>query len=156
MSDYLEERNDGIVIRFAKTEDKEAIYEFALSAIAGTSLPEFAEDAGEHLQERIEQGNPENVLIAEDTNESGQIIGYIELDPTRTRKQDVVYIRGIYVLPDYRRRGIGNSMLRMVRRHSVSNQIQLRVEAFTEEGRKFWNNFGFKVHHYSMYHDGNL
>jgi len=152
MSEPIETRDDGIVLKFADNSDKEAIYAFALEAIKGASLPAFAEDAGENLQERIETSDAHNVLLAIDTKEANKIIGFIELDPTRSEEK-VTYIRGIYVLREYRRRGIGQHMLRIIRSNTKERRVQLRVHAFTKEGLRFWEDYGFKIHHYSLYHD---
>jgi GNAT superfamily N-acetyltransferase len=130
-----------------------AIYNFAMDAIAGADLPEFAQDAGDNLQERIDQGNPNNVVVAFDTTTHDRIIGYIELDPDRDTRKEVTHIRGIYVLPEYRRRGIGRDMLEIIREHVVSQNVQLRIDAFTQAGLKFWENYGFKIHHYALFHD---
>lgn len=141
-----------IGFRFATSDDKDSIYQFSWEAIAGASLPEFAEDAGHDLQARIEQGDPENVLLAEDTKNNNKVIGYIELAPHGSMRRNAIYIRGIYVLPEYRRRGIGSEMLKIVRKNKLEGDIELRVHAFTQAGLKFWENYGFKVHHYSLYH----
>lgn len=153
MVEYVLKRNDGINLRFATAKDKDQIYDFALAAIAGADLPEFAQDAGNDLQERIDEGDPDNVLIAEDSTMQDKIIGYIELDPSRSKKRHAVYIKGIYVLDEYRRRGIGKDMLKIIRDNRVDEDIQLRVEAFTTQGLRFWENFGFEIHHYSLFHN---
>lgn len=154
MSQKIYPFKDNIEIRFATTEDREQIYDFALAAIKGADLPEFAEDAGQNLQDRVETGDPENVLIAVDKDQN-KIIGYIELDPDKSPNPKAMHIRGIYVLPEYRRRGIGNEMLRIIRENKVSKDTQLRVTAFTLQGLRFWENYGFKIHHYALYHDPN-
>ena len=92
-------------------------------------------------------------MIALDTKESNKIIGYIELDPAKTGTKRYKRIRGIFVLPDYRRRGIGRTMLRLLLKHTIEEGVQLRIDAFTEEGRKFWQAYDFKIHHYSLYLD---
>ena len=149
--DLLEK--EGIRYRFANSNDKDSIYAFALDAIAGADLPSFAEDAGHNLQQRIDKTKGNNVLIAEDISEEFKIIGYIELDPEHTNEPNISYIRGIFVLPNYRRRGIGQNMLNLIISYISENNRQLRVSAFTKEGLNFWKNYGFNIHHYALYHD---
>ena len=149
--DLLEK--EGIRYRFADSNDKDSIYAFALDAIAGADLPSFAEDAGHNLQQRIDKTEGNNVLIAEDISEEFKIIGYIELDPEHTNEPNISYIRGIFVLPNYRRRGIGQNMLNLIISYISENNRQLRVAAFTKEGLYCWKNYGFNIHHYALYHD---
>jgi len=127
--DLLEK--EGVRYRFANSNDKDSIYAFALDAIAGADLPSFAEDISQEFK----------------------IIGYIELDPEHTNEPNISYIRGIFVLPNYRRRGIGQNMLNLIISYISKNNRQLRVAAFTKEGLNFWKNYGFKIHHYALYHD---
>jgi GNAT superfamily N-acetyltransferase len=78
------------------------------------------------------------------------VIGYIEVDPDRTIEGSAVYLRGIYVLPEYRRGGIGKRLLQMMVKEKRKEGEELRVRAFTEEGLRFWQDFGFNIAHYSL------
>lgn len=139
--------------RFATEEDREKIYEFALQAIKYSQIPEFAKDAGENLQERVSTEDPNNVILAIDTNQENNVVGYIEVDPTSKEKSKFILIKGIYVLPEYRRKGVGKKLLTMMKEEKCGHNEQLRVQAFTESGLRFWENFGFKIHHYSLYYN---
>ena len=99
-------------IRFATKEDNEIIYDFAMRTSSESILPRFAEDAGIELYERISTGDPRNVAIAEVEGEG--IVAYIEIDPNRSTRKEVTYIRGIFVLEDFRRRKIGRRLLKMM------------------------------------------
>ena len=138
-----------ISYRFATDDDRESIYDFALQAIQYSDIPEFAEDAGQNLQERISEGDPENVIVAIDSDQEEKIVGYIEVEPHQTH----MLIRGIYVLPEYRRQGIGQKLLKMMQENKCKNNEQIRVHAFTEAGKRFWEEIGFKIHHYALYFD---
>ncbi|MHA2091213.1 MAG: GNAT family N-acetyltransferase, partial [Candidatus Kariarchaeaceae archaeon] len=123
-----------ISFRFATKSDNQKIYDFAMRAISGTQLPRFAEDAGENLLDRIEKGKEKSVILAEDHNLDESVIGYIEVDPDRTIEGSAVYLRGIYVLPEYRRGGIGKRLLQMMVKEKRKSGEELKVRAFTEEG----------------------
>ncbi len=140
-----------IVCRFADPRDMDSVIEFALMAINDNELPSFALDVGEDLAERIRKGGSENIVIAEDPKMDSRIVGYLELDPQRTRKGKAFYIRGIYVLPEYRGQGIASKMISLMREKLCCHGEQLRVEALTENELRFWRKLGFKIHHYSLY-----
>lgn len=142
-----------IAYRFTTKDDNQKIYDFALRGITGTIIPKFAEDAGENLWERIEGGGYENVIVAEDTRSDDQVVGFIEVDPNRGISGETVYIRGIYVLDEYRRMGIGKKLLKLMVNEKAKRGEKLFVRAFTQYGLKFWENFGFKISHYSLFYD---
>ena len=137
--------NSNIRFRFADKADSTKIYDFAMRAISESILPRFAQDAGEDLNERITNGDPNNVAIAEDHDE---VVAYIEIDPKRSTQKKVIYIRGIFVLGGYRRQGIGNKLLKMMREEKCKNGEELYVDAFTPQGVKFWKALGFEIDHY--------
>ncbi len=140
-----------IVYRFATADDRDQIYDFALKALNDPRLPDFAEDIGDELLERIRTGDPTTVLLALN-GKTNEIIGYIEMGEHKTIKgKKIFYIRGIYVLPEYRRHGIGRELFNRMLREKCKDAVQIRVDAFTEEGLNFWKNLNFKVHHYALY-----
>ncbi len=135
-----------VTFRFATKEDNETIYDFAMRAISESILPIFAEDAGDGLYERISSGDPRNVAIAEVENEG--IVGYIEIDPSRSTRKAVVYIRGIFVLEDFRRKKIGKTLLNMMRDEKCTEGEKLYVDAYTKYGLRFWRSLGFDIDRY--------
>lgn len=139
-----------ISFRFATNEDNQKIYDFALRAMSGTQLPRFAEDAGENLLDRIGKGNYKTVILAEDTMDDDSVIGYIEVDPDRTIDGEAVYLRGVYVLPQYRRKGVGKRLLKMMVHEKRKRGEDVRVLAYTEDGLRFWQDYGFNIAHYSL------
>ncbi len=145
--------NKEIIYRFATDDDRELIYDFALQAIANASIPAFAADVGADLQERISEGEMDDVLLAIDPD-TNQIVGYIEIDRNMGRSKDVFYIMGIYVLPPYRRLGVGTNLLKKMHQMVCKNNEELRIRAFTKEGVRFWESLNFKIHHYSMQYTG--
>ena len=114
-----------------------------MRAISESILPRFAEDAGIELYDRISSGDPRNVGIAE--VEGYGIVAYIEIDPNRSTRKEVMYIRGIFVLEDFRRRKIGRRLLKMMQDEKCTEGEQLYVDAYTEDGVKFWKSLGFNV-----------
>ncbi|MHA2276815.1 MAG: GNAT family N-acetyltransferase, partial [Candidatus Kariarchaeaceae archaeon] len=135
-----------VSFRFATKDDNEVIYDFAMRAISESILPRFAEDAGEDLYQRISSGDPRNVAIAEVENEG--IVAYIEIDPDRSSRDKVVYIRGIFVLEAFRRRRIGRRLLQMMREEKCKDDYELYVDAYTTEGVQFWKSLGFDIDRY--------
>ena len=135
-----------IIFRFATAEDVELVYEFALNAIASAEIPVFAADVGDGIQERITEGDVRNLILAEDPDE-GKIVGYAEVDP---KKSGRILIMGVFVLPEYRRRGIGKKILQMILDEICTNHEDLYVKAFTDHGVKFWQAYGFDVEFHIM------
>ena len=138
-----------ISYRFATKEDSQKIYELALRAVSSMDIPRFAEDAGDDLFERINKGE-KSVIIAEDTTINDNVIGYIEMEADSLLDGDAVFIREIYVLPEYRRGGIGKRMLEMMLKEITQNEKHIRVNAYTEDELKFWEFLGFKIRFYSL------
>lgn len=141
-----------INFRFATKEDNEIIYDFAMRAISESILPRFAEDAGIGLYERISSGDPRNVAIAE-VEEEG-IVAFIEIDPDRSTRNKVVYISGIFVLEAFRRRKIGRRLLKMMQDEKCTEGESLYVDAYTEEGVKFWKSLNFDIDRYVVKYKG--
>ena len=141
-----------VTFRFATKEDNEIIYDFAMRAISESILPKFAEDAGDGLYERISSDDPRNVAIAEVKNDG--IIGYIETDPTRSTRKKVVYLRGIFVLEDFRRKKIGRTLLKMMRDEKCKQGEELYIDAYTKDGLKFWSSLGFDIDRYVVKYRG--
>lgn len=147
----VEENIMPIAYRFATIEDLPEIHEFAVAALKDADmLPNFAASMGVDMLERIDL-YPGNVLLAEDNKDGHRsIIGFIEIDATRI-KESAFFIRGIYVLPEYRRQGIGRKLINTILEKKCTKGQQLRVESFGESETKFWESLGFKVHHVSLY-----
>lgn len=132
-----------IGLRVATADDFQGIYDFAMKAISDSILPAFAANAGIDLQDRMMNGETTTV-IAED---GADIVAYTELDLSR---KNAVFIRGVYVLPSHRRQGIGGKLLNMVRNEFCKSGEKIRVEAFTTEGRQFWESLNFEVSKFIM------
>lgn len=140
-----------ITYRFATIDDLPEIHEFAIAALKDADiLPNFAKTMGVDMLERIDL-YPGNVLLAEDNKDDhSSIIGFLEIDATRIR-ESAFFIRSIYILPEYRRQGIGRKLIHIILEKKCTKGQQLRVESFGESETKFWESLGFKVHHVSLY-----
>ena len=142
----------GIKYQFATSDDIEEkkITEFALEALNDSEmLPKFAENLGEDLVERISAADLGDFIIAEE-DDLDQLIGYIELYPTQTEIGLDYSIRGIYILPNFRQRGIARKLLKMAAERCKESGAQLRVDAFTEKELLLYKNLGFKIQHYAL------
>jgi len=141
-----------IKYQFATSEEIEEkkITEFALEALNDSEmLPKFAENLGEDLVERISTADLGDFIIAVDSD-LDQLIGYVELYPTQTENGLDYFIRGIYILPNFRQRGIARKLLRMAAERCKEKGAQLRVDAFTEKELNLYKNLGFEIQHYSL------
>ncbi len=144
---------ENIRYRVAVPEDHDKVVEFAMQALYDAKLPRFAQDIGEELVERIKSGEAGNVIIAEDLSQDDKIVGYLEIDTTRSKPRKAFYIGGIYVLPEYRRRHIGKNLFFTMLKEKCKHEEQIRVEAVTEDELRFWRSLGFNIHHYAMFYD---
>ncbi len=135
-----------ITYRFATKDDIELVYDFALHALASSEIPVFAADVGDGIQERIMEGDVRNLIVAEDLDEE-IIVGYAEVDPQESGR---ILIMGVFVLPEYRRKGIGKKILQMILNEICTNHEDLYVRAFTDHGVKFWQSYGFDVQFHVM------
>ena len=82
--------------------------------------------------------------MAEKENE---ILGYIEI---KSIENETIYVEGIYILPSYRRKGLGKNLIHSLIKHRNENSKKLKVRAYTEAGVAFWKNFGFNIQHYTL------
>lgn len=144
-----------IEYRFATPDDVSTIQDFAYTALNDTIIPGFAKSVGAEMLERIEL-YPGNVLISErieteNANEiDREIVGFIEIDATRI-KENAFYIRGIYVLPEFRRKGIGRKLLNIILDKKCTQNQQLRAESYSDFETQFWESLKFRRHHVSLY-----
>lgn len=150
----MQARNiQNIRYRVAVPEDHEKVVEFAMQALYDAKLPRFAQDIGEALVERIKTGEPGNVIIAEDLTADDKIVGYLEIDSSRSKVGKAFYIGTIYVLPEYRRRHVGKNLFFTMLEEKCQHNEQIRVEALTEDELRFWKSLGFRIHHYSLFYN---
>lgn len=146
---------DIIEYRFATPDDISTIYDFAVAALKDAVIPGFAKSVGDEMLERIET-HPGNIVLAEHVEKSTngevdrEVVGFIEIDATRI-KENAFYIRGIYVLPEFRRRGIGRKLLDIILEKKCTRNQQLRAESYSDFETKFWESLNFKKHHVSLY-----
>ncbi|MFP3190206.1 MAG: GNAT family N-acetyltransferase [Thermoproteota archaeon] len=98
-----------------------------------------------------------SIMVAKD---DGRIVGYIMFnlnasDPFKV-KEKWCYVSDIYVLPDYRKKGIGSMLLRAVEELAKKEgikSIRLIVWRDNEEGIKFYKSLNFKEVGYLMEKD---
>ncbi|MDD5172483.1 MAG: GNAT family N-acetyltransferase, partial [Candidatus ainarchaeum sp.] len=112
-----------IRIRYAKVTDLDAVldlwwqlYRFHLEGFnSGKACLELAPDAREKLRAHyLEKVLPHyKVLVAED---KGRLVGYCEfgpfIHPPIFKEPRGIMISGLYVLPAYRKKGVGKRLLK--------------------------------------------
>jgi ribosomal protein S18 acetylase RimI-like enzyme len=97
------------------------------------------------------------ILVAVD---NGRVVGYscaLVRKPSLTRKQDRYGdIPDIMVTAEYRRRGIGERMLKMILKWFESkniDRIELNIAAQNSISTSFWEKQGFKDYEHRLYLD---
>jgi len=90
----------------------------------------------------------------------GELIGYLlyrhNMDEYYPYKNSI-YVRQYFILPSYRRRGIGQSVFEMIVTEYFPEgfAIMLDVLESNPEGKAFWAKLGFEVYHITMRRNGN-
>lgn len=135
-----------IDIRFAKEEDIANVTEFALIALSDSSmLAIFASDIGSDMMNRIQTTGPQNTILAIDKNDDNAIIGFSEVDPERSEVGKYYFLSGLYVLPNYRGKGIAQKLVKRMLEDKCSQGEELIVSAFSQAERRVWEKLMFKV-----------
>ncbi|MFC1901068.1 GNAT family N-acetyltransferase [Chloroflexota bacterium] len=96
------------------------------------------------------------ILVALD---DGQIIGHsyafiIEPDPATAKRGKYGYIHDLFVIPEYRRRGIGKQLFDEILKwfHSLDiDRVELEVIVGNYLANSFWKKHGFSDHVHRLY-----
>lgn len=79
-------------------------------------------------------------LIAKD--DENKIVGLV----TAQEKEDGVFLKRLYIHPNYQRKGIGIKLLAgVIDSFKTANRIYLEVEKDNIKGSNFYNKYGFKA-----------
>ncbi len=72
----------------------------------------------------------------------GNIIGYC----LWRESPEYIYIRQLFIKPDFRRKGFGRNAIRWLRKNKWNNNLTVRIEVLigNEPGIEFWRGMGFK------------
>jgi ribosomal protein S18 acetylase RimI-like enzyme len=147
-----------IMIRYAKTADLDAVldlwwqlYKFHLDEFnSGRTCFELAPDAHEKLKSYyLEKVLPHHkVLVAED---KGKLIGYCEFEPIIRlpifKESRGMKISGLYIIPAYRKKGVGKRLLKevdVVRKLAQLKRVEVEAHIKNEDAISFYSSFGFK------------
>lgn len=128
-------------IREATSEDHGPIYEFSLIASKDETVPQFLRNAGEFIIKKIEDGKP-GVVVAFHEDE---IVGIMDCKIA----EDEIKIKAIYVRKDHRRKGLASKLINRLDTFYPGKRKQVAT-AFTERGKKFWENNGFVTKQWIM------
>lgn len=135
-----------IEVRFANKTDIANVTEFALIALSDSSmLAKFAQDIGSEFTHRLETTGPQNTILALDKKNNNAIVGFSEVDPERSKQGKYYFLSGLYVLPDYRSKGIASQLVRRMLEEKCKNGEELIVQAFNESEKKVWEKLLFSV-----------
>lgn len=143
------------MIRLAIAEDASAIGQLWSQMIAyhvalDPAMPIAAPDGAQRYQRRIEGRLDDpmtRVLVAEI---DGQVIGYVlgmvvDLTPEIFEQMHGGFVADIFVLPDYRRQGIGRELVERLMLWFQSKQIsyfEWHVAKSNIDGVAFWESIG--------------
>jgi ribosomal protein S18 acetylase RimI-like enzyme len=98
------------------------------------------------------------IILAQD---SGRIVGYsyaviIEANPAMAKRDKYGYIHDLFIIPEYRRRGIGKQLFDEILKwlHSQDiERVELEVIVGNYLANSFWKKQGFSDHVHRLYKD---
>lgn len=135
--------SSNIKVRFANDADSATVSEFVFTALNDSSiLRGCSEHIGSEFLNRLET-EKQNLLLATDTQNDNSIIGFLEIDLNRSINNQTYFIANIYVLPQYRRKGIASILVQTMLQEKCTHGEELVVEATSEQERKYWDNLHF-------------
>ncbi len=144
------------MIRKIRPSDKKIFLElskdFYASDVVFRNIPEkFHSDAFDELMRSDEYAE---CYIFED---SGQVVGYALLAKTYSREAGgkTVWIEELYVLPQFRGKGIGRSFFDYLYKNSPAARYRLEVEPENEKAIKLYKEEGFYYLPYQQMIKGN-
>ena len=96
------------------------------------------------------------IILAQD---NGQIIGYsyaviMEPDPATSKRDKYGYIHDLFVIPEYRRKGIGKQLFDEIMKwfHTLDiDRVELDVIVGNYLANSFWKKQGFNDHFHRLY-----
>ena len=139
-----------IVISKLEMEDvKEAaklvasLADYTLDKRPDIFIPNY-ENWESNLRERIESSDYHMIVAKEDNNIVGTCVAEIKHlgDDEITKRRDILFIEYIVVKDEYKRLGIGTSMLNHMKQFIKENNIsslELTVWGYNEDAIKFYN-----------------
>lgn len=137
-----------ITIEPAKPKDAQALLEIHATAVHQTAAPYYPQESLDHWArrpitsdrvERVKQrwiGNPDHRIVV--AKHRGQVVGFGFIDSDSQ-------LQGLYVHPDYSRRGIGTKLLAALEQAAMAmglNHLQADV-SLNAEG--FYRQQGFEI-----------
>jgi len=106
---------------------------------------EFVERLSIEFQEGINQFNkPGEALFAAYAHTDLIAIGGLNQDPY-VQKQKTGRVRHLYVLPDFRRQGIGKQIMMLIISEAKKHFHLLTLRTFNPDADKFYRHLGFKT-----------
>ena len=135
-----------IELRFATVSDNPNVSDFVLIALNdSTILRNCSEHIGSDFLTRLGANEFGNLLLAFDNQNNNAIIGFLELDPSKSVAKKNHFIANIYVLPRYRSRGIASSLVHKILEEKCTNGEELVVEVNDERERKYLESLHFNT-----------
>jgi ribosomal protein S18 acetylase RimI-like enzyme len=143
-----------ITIRKARTEDAPAIIDFQQKMAWETEKLELAlEIVTKGVKAVFSTPERGQYWVADD---EGKVIAslLITYEWSDWRNTNVWWFQSVYVLPDYRRKGIFRSMYLLIKEEAGKDGIaglRLYVETNNTSAKKTYESLGMQSEHYTMY-----
>jgi ribosomal protein S18 acetylase RimI-like enzyme len=138
-------------IRYATPKDAKLIFTMTQAAYAGyRSLIPYSsvwQETPEDVADEMKLGPI--LLFSVEDRLLGSVRCHIKYEPVR-----FLYIHRLAVLPNYRRQGIGRSLMEateMLAKSLVLKEIRLEVRAAQPENQQFYLKLGYRVGEISLY-----
>jgi len=145
-----------IIIRSGKSEDINQIREHLINLWVehAQNEPTLLEEkemrnvnVDEYYNEALENSDKSSVFIAED---NGKIVGFLKADVEQIDhfflNPQIIYLDDIFVLPEYRRKGIAKTLVKEAEKLAKEKgikRIQARVYSFNKRMQSFLESQGY-------------
>ena len=134
-----------VELRFANAKDIPDAADFVLIALNDIGMQtECVEVLGTEFTNRLETYGPQYTLLAFDKSNNDSIIGFLEIDPEKSKKGHY-FISNLYVLPAYRHQGIATMLVQKMLESKCEPGEELLVQVCNECDLKYWEKLEFKT-----------
>ena len=140
------------IIRDANINDIEALHRFfeALHKLHFEGRPDiFSVDDNPYTEKFIKKAlkdKNKRIIVAEENNEIIGLCAFSFNDNAYQTRKKQIFIDDIYVVPDYRRKGVAKALFNYVKSLAEKEKyekIDLTVWSFNEEALIFYKSLGF-------------
>jgi N-acetylglutamate synthase-like GNAT family acetyltransferase len=116
---------------------------------------------GDSLEARTKrlrgEGERGRIPLTVVAHENGKVLGSASLIPhdMETRLELSPWLAGVFVGPDYRRKGIGAELVRRIMAEAASLKVPV-LHLYTVHSQKFYANLGWSLQEHTAYREQNV